>query len=226
MMSSQFFFIDFMCILQTLVKWSTICLNSWTWTGCFSNSSSPSVISCWISPFVDSSIFTVVSSLVDFGIWTCVWHSHCDCREMRFICVCFRGVHHDPNTHLLLGFLVCTWFMVTYVGVIQFVFHVSKSHEEACVASTNLRWSIMNIGLKILPTLLWLSLSKTHVRWFFNRTHRSSQLCSLLSVEFLNQFKDSSLIPLKHDFFLIVFFVWSSFNRTPIKYRCLIEKSN
>ena len=143
----------------------------------FSNSTSPSVISCWISPFVDSSIFTVVPTLVNFGIWTCVWHSHCDCREMRFICVCLRGVYHAHNTHLLLGFWVCTWFMVRYVGVIRFVFHVSNSHEEACVALTNLRWSIMNIWLKIILTLIWISLSGTHLCCFLNRTHRSSQLC-------------------------------------------------
>ena len=78
------------------------------------------------------------------------------------------------------------------VGVIWFVFHVLQLLLIRCTQQNSYCISkyMMNVIAKLEPLTSELRLSDVHVCWFLSWMHRSSQLCSLLSVEYLSKFED------------------------------------
>ena len=64
--------------------------------------------------------------------------------------------------------------------------------NKPCVALANLQWIIhKNLRWKIKSPLIYLWLLKVNICWLLSQIQWSSQLCSLLSLEYLMIFKDA-----------------------------------
>ena len=86
-------------------------------------------------------------------------------------------------------------FAIRYVGVIWFIFMFSNFyqfdlHNQIYFSLTNLWWNIFKNRIENWISSYLVTVFGSACCWFFDWMYRSSQLCSLLSVEWLLRFED------------------------------------